>query len=870
MFKLYIIRAFMRQSIGLCFLFMALLSTAAGQPDHASTDISFNDAPAWVIPATVPAPRENRLNETQDGLYFLIADVQVRIEDERYVFYRRIASQVVNRTGLEDAARLQFSFDPLDDEFAVHRVRIIRDGVTLDKLKPDDFIVARQESDMASGVTDGDLTVYAEVEDVRVGDIVDYEVSWTTQSALWPGQFSTGVSASWSVPLEFYRNRILSPADKPLTVKYQNTDFTPETSSNDGYIEYLWLLEDPEIVASQDATPQTYENWGNVSVSTFPDWRTVVDSLVSDYDAKTVLPENFAEEQPWISDAEKSLNEKITAAIRYVQDEIRYVADETGVGSHLPRAPKDVIARGWGDCKDKSVLLVAILRALNVDAHVALTDNDAGYALPLTAPSPFAFDHAIAVYSVNGQRYWNDPTSFAQGGVFPDIAQPHYGYGLALQLGNGALWAITPPQKDSPEKSVREHFDFSKFETSGVSLTVVSDYTGQEADSFRRQLESKSLHQLSLDYLNYYQGQYPGIVAAEDISVDDNREANKITIREFYSFDREAYAGKAIEDAFPLRADAVLGVLSDINFHDRTAPIALPFPVNYHHEFVLAGISDFEGEPEFNLASAYLDFRRSEDISNGDTTLSYSLKTYSPEAPIEFKDEYQQVISDLNDFGYLDFTYMGNADISNLDWFYIGIIVLMIAGLIYLPVAIYMQLKRDNLLMSQSVLHPVSLTKFIILSIASVGLYAIFWMWRCWRWVNAQEDRSIMPFWRAFFSMIWFYPLFAEIRGQQETRKAPVILGALLTLGVIIFSIGGNLASRAYENETGIGALAAGVSSGLAFLFFVPLVLWVNSLNRDAPAVIKANSKWTAHTFGALFCGFIFWALIFIGAFAPQ
>ncbi|WDI32780.1 DUF3857 and transglutaminase domain-containing protein [Hyphococcus flavus] len=853
--------------IAVCRLFAGVIAAiltfaiaGSGISALAASEISFETRPDWVDRVDLPEINDARLNQVQDGVYYLVSDTQARIEDDRYVFYRRLAVQITNRTGLESAARLQFVFDPLDDVFSVHTVTLRRAGQTIDRLNPDSFIVARQESDMANGVTDGNLTVYAEIPDVRVGDVVDYEVSWTSQSALWPGHYSDSISSSWSVPIAFFQHRILAPAALDLTIKNNNTDFEPEITSANDYRDLRWWRIDPDIVPSQEAVPETFSNWGYVSVSTFSRWGEVVDSLIGDYDAKSVLPPDFAANHSWYAE-DRALSEKITAAIRYVQDEVRYVGDETGVGSHLPRAPTEVIARGWGDCKDKSLLLTAILRSLGIEAYVALTDADQGYSLPQAAPSPYAFDHAIVVYIVDGVTYWNDPTSYDQGGVFPDIAQPVYGYGLPLKAGNGALWEMTPPGVSAPEKVVQEIFDFSEFNSAGVGLEVVSTYVGRQADSFRRILATSSPHQLAQDYLSYYQGQYPGITAVSDMAIDDDRDANRVKVIETYYFEREHYAEKPLETAFPLRADAVLGVLSEVNFTSRTAPVALPYPVDYKHIFTLKTVSDFEGPKKFSHKSDFLDFERMHETSGVDTNIIYRMTTKAIEAPVDMSTDYQSVIDDLNDYGALEFTYGADALDEEIGvWEAVGVLV-GLAVIVYLIIAIVAQLKRDEALMETSVFYPVSMTKFVILNVATFGYYGIFWMWRCWRWVKFREERAIMPFWRAFFSFIWFYPLFSEIRDHQSSHKTRVFIGVTLAVAYVVFYFAGNIADAVYEGGPLI-SLSFSMLSGITFLFTMPLVRWVNHLNTESPVILERNSRWTGHTFGALMFGGVLWGFI--------
>lgn len=65
---------------------------------------------------------------------------------------------------------------------------------------------------------------------------------------------------------------------------------------------------------------------------------------------------------------------------------------------------------------------------------------------------------------------------------------------------------------------------------------------------------------------------------------------------------------------------------------------------------------------------------------------------------------------------------------------------------------------------SQPMFFPVSRFKLFVMSLLTLGLYQIFWFYKSWQLFKAETGRNISPFWRAFFSGIFFYPLLKEIK----------------------------------------------------------------------------------------------------------
>lgn len=102
------------------------------------------------------------------------------------------------------------------------------------------------------------------------------------------------------------------------------------------------------------------------------------------------------------------------AATRFVQDQIRYVALETGLSRRRATNPEVVLARRFGDCKDKSVLLATLLRLGGIDAEPALVSTGWRDHLGQALPSAGAFDHVIVHVPpgpVAGDDLWIDATA---------------------------------------------------------------------------------------------------------------------------------------------------------------------------------------------------------------------------------------------------------------------------------------------------------------------------------------------------------------------------------------------------------------------------------------------------------------------------
>lgn len=83
------------------------------------------------------------------------------------------------------------------------------------------------------------------------------------------------------------------------------------------------------------------------------------------------------------------------AAVGRAVRAIRYFGIEIGWGGWVPRRPDVVLSRGLGDCKDKALLMVELLRRRGVAAVPVLIVSPRDHFVDEALPSVFVFDHAI-------------------------------------------------------------------------------------------------------------------------------------------------------------------------------------------------------------------------------------------------------------------------------------------------------------------------------------------------------------------------------------------------------------------------------------------------------------------------------------------
>lgn len=99
-----------------------------------------------------------------------------------------------------------------------------------------------------------------------------------------------------------------------------------------------------------------------------------------------------------IADLANRLN-STSALAEFVQQKIRYVAIEVGIGGYQPHAAVDTLQNQYGDCKDKVTLFRSLMKAANREVYPVLINASRG-GLVSDFPSPLYFDHMIAAIPI--------------------------------------------------------------------------------------------------------------------------------------------------------------------------------------------------------------------------------------------------------------------------------------------------------------------------------------------------------------------------------------------------------------------------------------------------------------------------------------
>ncbi|MFN3546184.1 MAG: DUF3857 domain-containing transglutaminase family protein [Mesorhizobium sp.] len=505
-----------------------------------------------VPPAELP---EERKPEIRNGIAVLLHDDQVIRRPGGNDSFERTVFRLTDRTGLDAAGRIDVSFNPSKQTAVLHWIRIVRDGVEIDQTRTAAPYIVGQEARAAEGMFTGLVTAYYNLADVRVGDIVDYALTFENRRGVGAGLFSWSFYTNLAIPIGRVRKRLVWPSDEPLHIRNQRSEIQPVVTSEEGWMIREWDIPDPDPIAAEDSAPAGVFERPAVEISSTDDWQDVADALIEHYRLDETLPDSLVADIDDIAARFDEPGERLVEAMRYVQDRYRYVSLSLGAGSHIPRRADVVVASGFGDCKDKSLLLASVLRKLGIEAVVALAHSEGGRALRGRLPSLDVFDHAIVRATIGDAVFWIDATEYLKGGRAETFLQPNLGYALPLVAAGSDLEELPRPDTSSPSATVIEEIAMPTSKGDEMRLRVTSTYERSSADAMRTKVSKVGIASLGDDYLRYYRGLYPGLERKAPLAVRDDRDANIVVVQEDYSLEEALLRADGLIEDFPLRAD---------------------------------------------------------------------------------------------------------------------------------------------------------------------------------------------------------------------------------------------------------------------------------------------------------------------------
>ncbi len=566
----------------------------------------------------------------ESSFYYLLLDEQENISlQESFVHY---AYKILTNEGLQQMSDLNFEFDPSYEQLIVHAVSIHRDGAVINQLSPVIRTLQREQS-MDRFLYDESLTAVINLKDVRVGDVIEYSFTRKGYNPIYDGYFSRKINFNFGFAYEKYTKRLIVPTSFELTFKYLNTAIQPEIKKEQNGTTYKWLVTRMNALTYDNHEPDWYYANQSVLISNFKDWGEVARWAAKRYEIsereRQLVFKEFTQKFKG-----KTKEEYTLEAIRFVQDEVRYLGFESGLNSHKPHPPMQVYEQRFGDCKDKSLLLATILNANGIESFPVLLNTVFRSKLSEQLPSTNSFDHCIVQIKLNNHIFYVDPTASSQGGQWDRIHFPDYGKGLVVRSTESDLVDFPKPVGSSTTEV--QTFDVSSIGGEGM-MTMETTYTGADADNQRSYFANNNLESIQKNYLTYYGNVYPDIQKFETITTEDDRTNNIFRVKEKYKIPTfwkpyKEVEGKIFCEFYP---QALEGYFNVNKSAQRTSPYRLSYPIDYTSKIYINLPEEWTVQPDHAaIESDYYKYSYDVDYKNKFISIVTHYTTLQESVPV--------------------------------------------------------------------------------------------------------------------------------------------------------------------------------------------------------------------------------------------
>ncbi len=444
--------------------------------------------------------------------------IRVRLMDQQYKdgvgFHAKFTRSVYAIESIEGTRAFEgvsIDYDPTWQKVVFHWARVLRGHDLQNRLDPKKIQVLQRETNLENGQLDGRRTLHFVLDDLRPGDELD--LAWTLEGVhpAFPN-ISAGIIPQkfpWAVD-RLHQSILWDRPGSPLIMP-RNGAHPPLEKRVSGKPFFEWYLFEVPAYKMEQNLPKDWEDYPLIDVSNIITWEDLADLQRAAYsDGPKATPEVTTLAQK-LSQGAVDEETRLLRTLRFLQDSIRYLGYEGGLGSHVPQSERVTLSTRQADCKGKSRLMVSLLRQEGIEAYPTLVNSNGGADLIDHPPSPWVFDHVVVCARIAKGVYLLDPTQSEQHGTLDHITPSSAKAALILQPNSGGLLRLKGWRPDKPEFISVENWDASQGPGHPATLERTVWRRGRLAQTFLQRISQKSSKSEAEAELEALKSKYPSI-----------------------------------------------------------------------------------------------------------------------------------------------------------------------------------------------------------------------------------------------------------------------------------------------------------------------------------------------------------------------
>jgi transglutaminase-like putative cysteine protease len=402
------------------------------------------------------------------------------------------------------------------------RARVLkRDGREMDAAVSADQPVAERGSAMYFDARSRDL----HFSHLEPGDLVEIEYHLLPAAELnpWAGYYGRLDLFRDSIPTRLRRRVVIAPSNMKLYVVEHGLHPAGVRQSGDETTR-IWEARDIGAQAFEALSPGGSASGPYLHVSTIGSMEEFGRWYSGLLEPGLKLDENLSAVATHILERGLTTPEKVQAVYESVQRSTKYIAFEFGVHSYQPYPVSQVEQRGFGDCKDKAAMIVALLRAVGVEAEFAMVRTRSAGTVDPEAYSVQLFNHAMA-YVPALNLYLDGTAEYAALGELPPDDQG--AMAMTVDAQGKATRRMVPFSAPEANRVTRELR--ARLESDGrVEFESQTRFKGYFAAEQRRSSESNDL---AGNYRATLAQFYPTVKIAHAVAEGTARASHEVDLK---------------------------------------------------------------------------------------------------------------------------------------------------------------------------------------------------------------------------------------------------------------------------------------------------------------------------------------------------
>lgn len=324
--------------------------------------------------------------------------------------------------------------------------------------------------------------------DVSPGSIIEFQYSQKSNELAFPELYTERGMPYWFQRkvghdgwrgdyVHNYSLSLTSPKSLPIYTKaFKGFPEKPSKKSSGETLTRKWTLSKVPTFFPENWSPELHRMAPLLRISTLKDWAKVdawtwnnaKDKIQPTPELKTIIANLNLPEQA-------TRDEKIRAVYGYLQNNIRYVFAHLGRGGYEPHFANEVVNANYGDCKDQTIVGVALLRMLGVNAYPALVET-ASEGRSDTQLVALIFNHMLIYIPADDHHpaIWMDTTGDRS--LYPGMS--NYSKGQTALIVNGEGGKLTKIEGGFSENIAHVFVDYKQPKNNTMDVEIRIELSG--------------------------------------------------------------------------------------------------------------------------------------------------------------------------------------------------------------------------------------------------------------------------------------------------------------------------------------------------------------------------------------------------------